>query len=119
MTNFLISNTKNEKNKKSSSEAPDAPEAPEPPESQISYVQSYERLTSFRTTIVKNGKILLLPPETPEAPVPPCHERGKYAASDDPVGRLPSMFVKKGIPVFAEMPFILCGWLAVFGIMET
>jgi len=46
MTDFLISNTKNEKNKKASSETPDAPEAPEPPELQISYVQSYEGLTS-------------------------------------------------------------------------
>jgi hypothetical protein len=40
-------NNQNEKNKKSSSETSVTSEPSDPPESQISYVQKYERLTSF------------------------------------------------------------------------
>jgi hypothetical protein len=69
MTDFLISNSKDEKNKKSSSEPSETSEPSEPPELQIGYVQSYERLTSFRRTMVKNRKILLISPETSEPPV--------------------------------------------------
>jgi hypothetical protein len=53
------------KMKKSQKQPPETPETPEPPELQISYVQNYECLTSFRRVIMKTQKRLSLTPERP------------------------------------------------------
>ena len=68
-------------NEKSSPETPERPDTPETPETQISYVQKYERLISFRKVVMKTQNRPSLTPEMSEP---------LAVASDDPVGQLSS-----------------------------